>query len=323
MRFFFHMPPAASEFASQVDVLLWTMTAVTGAVAGAIFVLLIWFSIRYRRAAAVDRTLGDGARARKRNHILEAVWITVPLVIFLAFYVWAAWLFFRYQSPLRAPLEVYVVAKQWMWKLEQPGGQREINELHVPIGRAVRLVMTSQDVIHSFYVPALRIKHDVVPGRYEELWFKATRTGTYHLFCSEYCGTDHARMGGRVFVMEPEAYAQWLAHAGPQVSLAVQGQRRFIQFGCSGCHDRQATVHAPPLENLFGQTIPLADGRFVRVDERYVRDSILLPGTDIAAGYQNLMPSYTGRLAEEDILALVEYIKSLAPASTPAAEERP
>lgn len=306
------MPPAASAFATQVDVLFWTMTATTGAVAVGIFVLLIWFSIRFRRAAHVDRTLTPAVTGQARNHTLEIVWITVPLLIFLAFYVWAAWLYFRYDTPPSHPLEVYVVAKQWMWTLEQPNGRREINELHVPRGRGVKLVMTSQDVIHSFYVPALRIKRDVVPGSYQVLWFTASRTGTYHLFCSEYCGTDHARMGGGLIVMEPEAYAHWLAAGGAQVPLARAGAVRFRTLGCSGCHGQDSTVHAPPLEQLFGQTVPLADGRFVKVDERYLRDSILLPGAEVAAGYPDAMPSYAGRVSEQDILELIEYIKSLA-----------
>ena len=315
MNHVFAMPAAASDFAGRVDVLFWAMTGTTGAVALAIFVVIVWFSIRFRRAAVVDRTLSELATGQGRNHVLEILWITVPLLIFLAFYVWAAWLYFAYDNPPARPLEVYVVAKQWMWKLEQPNGRREINELHVPRGRGVKLVMTSQDVIHSFYVPAFRIKRDVVPGRYEVLWFTPTRTGEYHLFCSEYCGTDHARMGGRIVVMEPDAYARWLAGGTPQVSLAALGAAKFRSLGCSGCHAAGTTVHAPSLEHLFGTSVPLADGQFVLVDERYVRDSILLPGSEIAAGYQNLMPSYAGRVSEEDLLELIEYIKSRAQAT--------
>lgn len=306
------MPVAASRFAQQVDVLFWTMAGVTGGVALGVFALLIWFCIRYRRSAKVNRVLDTTGSGRERNHLLETVWIAVPLVIFLAFYVWAAWLFFCYETPPQRPLEIYVVAKQWMWKLEQPNGRREIDELHVPTGRPVKLVMTSQDVVHSFYIPALRIKRDVVPGRYEELWFTATRTGEYHLFCSEYCGTDHADMGGHVVVMTPEDYARWLASGGAQVSLAARGAQKFRSFGCSGCHSADAAVEAPALEHLYGSSVPLTDGRFVTVDERYIRDSILLPSSEIAAGYPDLMPSYAGRVSEEDVLELIEYIKSQA-----------
>ena len=307
------MPPEASDFAARSDALFWAMTATTGAVAVGIFILLTWFSIRFRRGTAVNRSLTRSASGAERNSALEILWITVPLLIFLCFYVWGAWLYLRYETAPTNPLQIYVVAKQWMWKLEQPNGRREINELHLPRNRAVKLVMTSQDVIHSFYVPAFRLKRDVLPGRYEELSFTPTRSGEYHLFCSEYCGTDHARMGGQIIVMEPQAYARWLASGGSQVSLAKLGAAKFRSLGCSGCHAPGAAVRAPSLEHLYGATIPLANGRFVRVDERYVRDAMLLPGTEIAAGYEDRMPSYAGRVSEEEVLEIIEYLKSLAP----------
>jgi cytochrome c oxidase subunit 2 len=203
-----------------------------------------------------------------------------------------------------------------MWKIEHPSGAREINELHVPRGRPVKLVMTSQDVIHSFYVPAFRVKRDVVPGRFAVLWFTATRSGEYHLLCAEYCGTDHSRMGGRIVVLEPDAYARWLESGSHESSLASRGAAKFVSLGCSGCHVGSTLVHAPDLRHLYGRTVPLADGSFVRVDERYLRDSILLPGKDIAAGYADDMPSFAGRVSEEDLLELIEYIKSLAPEAT-------
>lgn len=311
------MPAAASAYARHVDVLLWSMTAVTGTVALGILVLLITFCIRYRRSATIDRkttdrTTGDSSSARRRQHLLEIVWITVPLLIFLAFFIWAAWLYFGYERPPQHALEVYVVAKQWMWKLEHANGRREINELHVPRGRPVKLVMTSQDVIHSFSVPAFRIKRDVLPGQFETVWFAPTLTGVYHLFCAEYCGTDHSRMSGRIVVMQPEAYARWLAASPPAPSLANLGAAKFRVLGCSGCHDVRSVIHAPDLTHLYGQIVPLADGRFVVVDERYLRDSILLPSRDIAAGYADEMPSFAGRISEQDVLELVAYIKSLA-----------
>jgi cytochrome c oxidase subunit II len=305
----FSMPTAASAFAHQVDVLLWSVAGVTGAVALAVFVLMIRFSFRYRRASDVDRTLDETASGR--NPVLEITWITVPLVVFLIFFFWAARLYFAYESPPPRPLEVYVVAKQWMWKVEHSNGRREINTLHVPRGRPIKLVMTSQDVIHSFYVPAFRVKRDVVPGRFSILWFTATVSGDYHLFCAEYCGTDHSRMGGHVIVMEPEGYGRWLESGGSEPSLSQLGAERFIAFGCSGCHGANSTIHAPSLQGIYGRTVALSDGATVTVDERYLRDSILLPGREIVAGYANQMPSFAGRISEEDILDLIAYIKSL------------
>jgi cytochrome c oxidase subunit 2 len=315
----FSIPPAASDFAGRVDTLLWTMTAVTGLVAVGIVVLIIAFSLRYRRARQANRHLSDASSGTVRNRRLEIAWIGTPLLIFLAFYVWGARLYFDYETAPANPMEIYVVAKQWMWTLEQPNGRREINELHVPIGRPVKLVMTSQDVIHSFYVPALRIKHDVLPGRYESLWFTATRTGAFHLFCSEYCGTDHSRMGGEVVVMEPAAYGRWLQAGGTQPSLASRGALLFRADGCSGCHAGASSVHAPGLSGLFGRTVPLEGGTFVKADERYIRDSILQPSSQIAAGFPDVMPSYAGRVSEEELLELIEYIKSLNGASPSSA----
>lgn len=315
------MPPEATDFAARSDTLFWAITGTTGAVAVAIFVVLACFSIRFRRGAAADRARAGGASTRDDNRVLEILWVVVPLLIFLFFYLWGARLYLSYGSSASRPLRVYVVAKQWMWTLEQPNGRREINELHVPRDRAVRLLMTSQDVIHSFYVPAFRLKRDVLPGRYQELSFTPTRSGEFHLFCSEYCGTEHARMGGRIVVMEPQSYAHWLATGGSQASLAALGAATFRRLGCGGCHGAGAAVHAPSLEHLYGTSIPLADSRFVTVDERYVRDSILLPSAEIAAGYQDLMPSYAGHISEQELLELVEYIKSLAPSA--AAEHQP
>jgi cytochrome c oxidase subunit 2 len=303
---------AASAYATHVDTLFWSMTAVTGAVALAVFTLIIAFSIRYRAAATVDRRIDSETEIRKRSRTLEVTWIVVPLLIFVAFFFWAARLYFQYATPPSPAQEVYVVARQWMWKLEHSDGRREINQLHVPRGQPVKLIMTSQDVIHSFFVPAFRVKRDVLPGRYTLLWFTPTRTGTFHLFCAEYCGTDHSRMDGGIVVMEPEDFARWLARGAPGPTLATRGAEKFRALGCSGCHDPGAAIHAPSLVNLYGRTIPLADGQFVTADERYVRDSILLPSREIAAGYPNAMPSFAATVSEQDLLELVAYIKSLA-----------
>jgi cytochrome c oxidase subunit II len=204
------------------------------------------------------------------------------------------------------------VAKQWMWKFQHPGGQREINELHVPIGRPILLTLASQDVVHDLYVPVLRLKQDVVPGRYTSLWFNADTVGTYRLECSQFCGADHALMGGYVHLLAPSDYARWLEQAGTDMSLASQGAALFRTRGCSGCHGAAATVKAPKLEGLFGHEVPLADGSVVTADEQYVRDSILLPHAQVAAGYPDIMPSFQNVLGEDDVLKLVAYIKSLA-----------
>jgi cytochrome c oxidase subunit II len=303
--------------------LFWSMTAVTGAVAISIFILILVFSIRYRARAGVDRRAeGPPAATSKSGRALEITWIVLPLLIFIAFFFWAAVLYFRYFTPPARTLEVYVVAKQWMWKLEHADGRREINELHVPKGQAVKLIMTSQDAIHSFFMPEFRIKRDVLPGRYTLLWFKPTRTGTFHLFCAEYCGTDHSRMHGGIIVMEPDEYARWLASGEPGPTLANRGALKFRTLGCSGCHAAGGPVHAPDLAGLYGRQVPLATGQFAIVDERYLRDSILQPSRDVAAGYADVMPSFAATVSEDDLLELVAYIKSLS-APQPAGETTP
>jgi cytochrome c oxidase subunit 2 len=198
-----------------------------------------------------------------------------------------------------------------MWKLEHAGGRREIDELHVPAGRPVKLVMTSQDVIHDFFMPVFRIKQDVLPGRYTTLWFEATKPGDYQLFCSQYCGTDHSRMVGRVVVMEPAAFERWLASGNSTGSMAAQGAAHFREYGCSGCHGASASVHAPKLEGLFGRPVQLADGSTVIADDRYIHDSVLLPRKEITAGYAPIMPSFQGQITEDALLEIIEYVKSL------------
>ncbi|MGF1625670.1 MAG: cupredoxin domain-containing protein, partial [Alphaproteobacteria bacterium] len=208
-------------------------------------------------------------------------------------------------------IEIAVLARQWMWKFEHPGGQSEINDLHLPAGEDIVLTMTSEDVIHSLYVPALRLKQDVLPGRYTTLWFNADTPGTYALACAEFCGTDHSVMGGRLIVMTPEAYADWLQARDAGPSLAAQGEDLYRSFGCSGCHEPGGPIRAPDLRGLFGSPAPLADGRVVTADEQYIRDSILLPNLHIAAGYEPIMPTFDGLIAEDEMLRLVAYIKSL------------
>ncbi|GAA0245292.1 cytochrome c oxidase subunit II [Rhodanobacter caeni] len=308
-------PPQASSVAGSVDTLFDVMLALTGTVSVAVFVVMIVFCVKYRRRSHADRSNANQTRLG-----VEIAWTVLPFLMFMALFGWSISLWSRMRTPPADAAPIYVVAKQWMWKVQHPGGQREIDSLHVPLGQPIRLVMTSQDVIHSFYVPAFRQKQDVLPGRYTQLWFTATREGDYPLLCSQYCGTDHARMTGTVTVMKPADYARWLqAHAGQ--GLAEQGAERFRRFGCSGCHDSQSGVHAPDLDGLYGSTVPLADGSQVRADDRYIHDSIMLPRKQVAAGYAPIMPSYSGRIGEDDVLALIAYIKSRRTAMEAAREQ--
>lgn len=295
----------ASTAAAGVDHLLLAMVLLCGGVALVITFLLFFFSIRYRQGSKADRSdPPSGARP------LELAWTLTPLVIFLGVFVWSAVVYADLERPSADALPVYVVAKQWMWTLQHRSGRREINELHVPLGQPVQLMMTSQDVIHSFYVPAFRIKQDVVPGRYTTLRFTATRAGVYRLFCAEYCGTDHAAMQGRIVVMPPAEFARWLdTDVGPETT-AARGRALFQRLGCAACHDAGATVQAPRLEHLMGSTVTLQDGRTVTADAAYVRDAMLTPRKDIVAGYAPIMPTYQGQIDEEDIVAIIEYLRT-------------
>jgi cytochrome c oxidase subunit 2 len=319
------LPVQASTIAVRVDHIFYVVTAVTVTVAIAIFVVMVYFGVRYRAASKAPRAEDVPAAQASARRRVEAAWTLIPLALFVAAFAWAARVYVERATPPDHAMELFVVAKQWMWKLQHPGGQREIDELHVPRGQPVKLVMTSQDVIHSFFVPAFRLKQDVLPGRYTEMWFTATRVGRFHLFCAEYCGTDHARMHGEVIVMEPADFQRWLeAHRGPQ-DMAARGEALFREYGCSGCHATEpgavtstgASIHAPNLAGLYGKPVPLADGSMVVADERYIRDSILLPAKEVAAGYAPIMPSFAGRVGEEDILDLIAYLRSLAAAAEP------
>ena len=312
------LPAQASTIATRVDHLLYAVMAVTGTVTVAIFVTLVVFGIRYRAGSATPRAEDvPAAQARARRRV-EAAWMLIPLALFIAAFAWGARIYVQRATPPEDAIELFVVAKQWMWKLQHAEGQREIDELHVPRGRPVKLVMTSEDVIHSFYVPAFRLKQDVLPGRYTEMWFTATETGRFHLFCAEYCGTDHSRMHGDIVVMEPTDFARWLDQHRSGSDMATRGETLFREYGCSGCHGDNASVHAPNLAGLYGKPVPLADGTVVVADQRYLRDSILLPDKEIAAGYEPIMPSFAGRIGEAEILDLVMYIESLA-----STQERP
>jgi cytochrome c oxidase subunit 2 len=300
-------PTAVTPHASAVDLLFAGLLATAFLVMLLLFTLLLRFAIHYR--AGNDRA--NRNHRVKKSWIAESTWTAATLVGFLALFIWGARLYLDLYTVPADAMPIYVVAKQWMWKVQHPGGQREINELHIPVNRATRLIMSSQDVIHSFFVPAFRVKHDVVPGTSEELWFKPRKAGVYHLFCAEYCGTDHSRMTGRIVVMEPPAFAEWLTHQDTTGTLATQGKALYRQFGCSGCHDANGTVRAPPLEGLYGKRVPLSDGTLEVADEAYLRDSILKPRAKITAGYEPVMPSYEGKIAEDELIKIVAYIKSI------------
>ena len=297
-------PPQASSGAANVDALYVFLLLLSSFVCLAIFGLIVVFAVKYRRRPGVAAEQIEGSTA------LELTWSIIPFFIFLFIFAWGAVIYFQERTPPRGATEVYVVAKQWMWKLQHEEGQREINELHVPVGRDVKLVMTSQDVIHSFYIPAFRIKQDVLPGRYTTAWFHAIKPGTYHLFCAEYCGTSHSGMTGEIVVMEPADYQAWLS-GGPAVPLAVSGQKLFSEMGCSTCHRSDVQGRGPNLVGLFGKPVALEDGRTLTVDENYLRQCILNSRGQTVKGFPPIMPVFQGLLSEEQVNALVAYIKSL------------
>ena len=301
-------PPTASAYASQVNFLFVSLLIIGALTAGLVIFLLAFFANKYRHGSKAVRH-----EPTKKTWRWEVGWTTASLLIFVGLAVWGGDLYVHLYNPPPNALQIFIVGKQWMWKAQHPGGQREIDELHVPVDQDVRLVMASQDVIHSFFIPALRIKQDVVPGRYETLWFRADKVGRYHLFCAEYCGTDHAHMGGWIYVMNPRDFTDWLQAQGGQQSLAAQGERLFRSYGCSGCHEPGGTVRAPSLDGVFGSPVPLSDGSVVTADERYVRDSILDPQAQVAAGYQPVMPTFAGQISEDDLAKLVAYIESISP----------
>ncbi len=304
----FHLiPPQASTGAQQVDWLFLAITLVMLFFVVIVFFPITWLAIKYRRGSKADRS-----NPSHGSNLIEVGWTTFPIILSIALFCWGAISYYQIQSPPANALQVQLIGKQWMWKLQHAEGKREINELHLPLGQAVTLTMTSQDVIHSFFIPAFRVKEDVVPGKYTTEWFKPTRLGEYHLFCSQYCGTQHSGMIGRVIVMEPAAYQRWLTSGESGESIALAGQRLFHDRGCSGCHALNSQFHAPLLEGVYGKPVPLSTGETVKADEQYMRDSILLPGKQIAAGYDNIMPSYSGQLSEEEVMELIAYLESIA-----------
>lgn len=306
----FLMPESASAQAVKTDDIYYLLLGISAVILLVVFSLVVGFAIRYRRGSNAKR----GAMPAFFSREFEIGWTSATLILALFLFWWAASSQLSVLVAPRDALEIHVVAKQWMWKTQHPNGAREINELHAPIGTPVRLVMTSQDVIHSFFVPAFRMKQDVLPGRYTETWFKATKLGVFHLFCAEYCGTDHSRMTGRIVVMRKEDYGRWLSAQPQGDNLANEGAAIFELRGCSGCHADSSKVHAPKLRGIYGRPVQLASGKSIIADDAYLRDSMLMPKRDIVAGYEPIMPSYQGILDDGEIQSLTAYIRSLSTA---------
>ena len=298
-------PDRASTAAGNVDALFIFLLIVSGLMTLLIFIAVVYFAARYRHRRGVLAEQIEGSIP------LEVTWSTIPLFVFMVIFAWGAVVYFKSRTPPRDSTEVYVVAKQWMWKLEHAEGQREINELHVPVDRDVKLIMTSQDVIHSFFVPAFRMKQDVLPGRYTVAWFRATKPGTYHLFCAEYCGTQHSGMIGSIVVMEPAQFEAWMS-GGTTGPLSATGEKIFAELGCVTCHRTDTQGRGPNLQGVFGKPVLLEDGRTVTADENYIRESILDPGAKVVKGFQAGYADVPGLVSEEQLIALVAYVKSLS-----------
>ena len=313
------IPEQASTLAPRVDQLFFFIIAVTAFFGILVTVLVIFFAVKYR----TDDPLKIGAPITG-SIPLELGWSIIPFVISIVIFAWAADVFFDIHRPPDQTLEIYSTGKRWMWKFQHLDGKSEINELHVPLGRAVKVTFTSEDVLHSLFFPQFRVKADAIPGRYSSVWFTATKVGVFDIFCAEYCGTRHSGMIGKVTVMEPSEYQAWLSGSteGP---LSVRGERLFSDLACNTCHRSDGTGRGPSLDAKFGTEERLATGDMVRVDESYLRESILNPQLKLVAGYQPLMPTFQGLVNEESVMALVEYVKSLqtSPPAAGAAVEAP
>jgi cytochrome c oxidase subunit 2 len=307
-------PERASTFAPMVDDLYFFLVALTAFFSLLIAGLLAVFALKYRRRSHQDMP----ARIAEPK-VLEIAWIAVPLAIVVGIFFWSAYVYVAMNRPPRDAVEVYVVGKRWMWKVQHLTGQREINELHVPLGVPIKLNLTSEDVIHSFFVPAFRVKKDAVPGRYSVAWFEATRPGRYHLFCAEYCGTKHSGMTGWVEVMEPARFQAWLAGGAAGTSLAAAGEKLFADLACVTCHKAEGGGRGPVLDGVFGRQVRLQNGETVAADEAYIRESIVTPSAKLVAGFQPVMPTYQGLVSEEGLMQLIAYIRGLkAPAASDA-----
>jgi cytochrome c oxidase subunit 2 len=300
-------PERASTIAAEVDALYFFLVGLSVVMSVLIATLVVTFAVKFRRRHKDE----VGAQVHG-GLMLELAWTFIPFVIAMFIFLWGAKVYLLMASAPQETLNVYIVGKQWMWKVQHTTGQREINELHVPVGRPVKLIMTSEDVIHNFSIPAMRVKADVIPGRFVQIWFEPTKPGTYQVFCAEYCGTQHSGMLGQVVVMEPNAYQTWMSGGAPEGSLAATGEKLFGDLACNTCHRTDSSGHGPVLQNVFGHPVKLEDGTVVTADENYLRESILTPAAKVTAGYEPVMPAFQGLVSEEQLLALIEYIKSLS-----------
>jgi cytochrome c oxidase subunit 2 len=297
---------SASTVSDRVDLMIAFLVALSTIITVGVFSAITYFVVKYRRGSKADRTAPP-----THDLTLEIVWSAIPMAIGIFIFAWGASLYYDEGRPPEGALQVYVIGKQWMWKVYYPDGQREINGLHVPVGRPVKLTLISQDVIHNFSIPAFRLKQDVLPGRYTTLWFEATQTGVYHLFCSQYCGVKHSEMTGLVHVVEPARYERWLAGREGAEPTENAGERLFTKLGCAACHRSETITRGPALDGLFGKSVQLQGGQTIVADENYVRESILDPRAKIVAGFEPVMPAFAGLINDQELIELLVYIKSL------------
>jgi len=311
-------PEQASTFAKDVDALYFFIFAVSAFFAVVVALAVIYFGIRYHKTH--DGEIG----ARIEGSLpLELLWSVIPTIIAMVMFGWGASVFYHLRRPPAEAMHIYAVGKQWMWKFQHLEGQREINELHIPAGRPIKITISSEDVLHSLFFPAFRTKTDAIPGRYTELWFEAQTPGQYHIFCAEYCGTNHSGMIGTVTVLEPAQYQVWLQGGGVEGTLAQRGAKLFNDLACSTCHLDTGQGRGPSLKDIVGKRVDLQDGSSVMVDEAYLRESILNSQAKIVKGFQPLMPTFQGLVSEENLVALIEHVKSMSPTATAAAPSAP
>jgi cytochrome c oxidase subunit II len=299
-------PPTATKIAGEVDELYYVLTAITLFFTTLIFAFIFYFMIKYRRRSEDER-----AEQIHGSVPLEVLWTVIPSIICAGIFVWSSYLYVRNSRPPANSTEIFVIGKQWMWHIQHPEGPREIDALHIPVGQAVKLTMTSQDVIHGFFVPAFRVKKAVLPGSYNSIWFRPDEVGKFHLFCTEYCGAGHSKMIGWVYVMRPADYAAWLAGQMKDQSMAQEGALLFNRLGCATCHVANDTGLAPSLVGLYGKPEKLKDGSTRMVDETLIRQAIIEPNSILLPKYEPIMPTFKGQVNEEQILQLMAYIKSL------------
>jgi cytochrome c oxidase subunit II len=301
-------PEQGSTVAESVDYLYLFLVVLTIFFGVAISAAVFYFAVKYRR-----RSDDEYPAQIEGSMKLELLWIVGPFIIVMIIFWWGAAVYFKVFRPPSDPIDIYVVAKQWMWKFEHPDGQREINELHVPLGRRIKLTMGTEDVIHSLFVPAFRVKADVVPGQVTSVWWEPTKAGRFELFCAEYCGTNHSGMIGWIVVQEPAEYQAWLSGSSSGGTLASSGEKIFQALACNSCHKTDQTGRGPALEGVFGKQQALQGGQTITADENYLRESIINPRAKIVAGYDPVMPTFQGLVSEEQLLQLIAYIKSLSP----------